>query len=100
MVGVDVRISKMTPIPGDKQNSQERVKKRSGGIASKLFNKFDSDRKYDPFADMDPVIQDSKAGMEALLSMCNMVEINSLCGALGITEPSTRTAKTQKASLR
>ena len=41
-----------------------RVKKGGGGgLASKLFNKFDSDRKYDPFLDNDPVIQDSKEGM-------------------------------------
>lgn len=38
-------------------------KEGGGGPASKLFNKFDSDRKYDPFLDTDPVIQDSKEGM-------------------------------------
>lgn len=38
-----------------------------GGLASKLFNKFDSDRKYDPFLDTDPVIQDSKEGMVSAL---------------------------------
>lgn len=38
-----------------------------GGLASKLFNKFDSDRKYDPFLDNDPVIQDSKEGMVSVL---------------------------------
>eukprot|EP00903_Cladosiphon_okamuranus_P010866 g10263.t1 len=67
-----------------------------GGLASKLFNKFDSDRKYDPFLDTDPVIQDSKEGMEALLSMCNAVEINSLFGALGFVVPCPRSAKEQQ----
>ncbi|CAM9881698.1 unnamed protein product [Ectocarpus fasciculatus] len=67
-----------------------------GGLASKLFNKFDSDRKYDPFLDTDPVIQDSKEGMEALLSMCNAVEINSLFGALGFVVPCPRNAKEQQ----
>lgn len=67
-----------------------------GGLASKLFNKFDSDRKYDPFLDMDPIIQDSKEGMEALLSMCNAVEINSLFGALGFVVPCPRNAKEQQ----
>lgn len=37
-------------------------------MASKLFNKFDSDRKYDPFLDTDPVIQDSKEGMVSALN--------------------------------
>ena len=141
-----------------------RVKKGSGGgLASKLFNKFDSDRKYDPFLDDDPIIQDSKEGMvgalemtslwlhtvdfpllppsehpectssrrakrlvstwsygniksttsrkddvvhstntdqhltqEALLSMCNAVEINSLFGALGFVVPCPRSAKEQQ----
>lgn len=39
-----------------------------GGLASKLFNNFDSDRKYDPFLDTDPVIQDSKEGMVSALN--------------------------------
>lgn len=75
------------------------TKKRSkpaGGLASKLFDKFDSDRKYDPFLDTDPVIQDSKEGMETLLSMCNAVEINSLFGALGFVVPCPRKAKEQQ----
>lgn len=75
----------------------ERAKVIGSRALASRFNKFDSDRKYDPFADTDPVIQDSKAGMEALLSMCNMVEINSLCGALGIVEPVTRSEQTEKA---
>lgn len=76
-----------------------RTKKRSkpaGGLASKLFDKFDSDRKYDPFLDTDPVIQDSKEGMETLLSMCNAVEINSLFGALGFVVPCPRKDKEQQ----
>lgn len=72
--------------------------KPGGGLASKLFDKFDSDRKYDPFLDADPVIQDSKAGMETLLSMCNAVEINSLFGALGFVVPCPRRAKEQQVS--
>lgn len=40
-----------------------------GGLASKLFNKFDNDRKYDPFLDTDPVIQDSKEGMVSALRL-------------------------------
>ena len=79
------------------------TKKRSkpaGGLASKLFDKFDSDRKYDPFLDADPVIQDSKAGMETLLSMCNAVEINSLFGALGFVVPCPRKAREQQVSGR
>lgn len=86
-----------------KTKKRERAKDGGGGggggLATRLFNKFDSDRKYDPFADTDPVIQDSKAGMEALLSMCNLVEINSLCGALGIVDPATRSEQTHKAGV-
>lgn len=82
--------------PGGKQES---VKRGRGGGASNLFNAFDSNRKYDPFLDTDPVIQNSKAGMEALLSMCNGVEINSVCGALGIVEPCSRSAKTQQVKI-
>ena len=65
------------------------------GLASKLFDKFERDRQYqyDPFSDSDPVIQDSKAGMENLLSMSNPVEIDSLYGALGFVEPCPRRAK-------
>lgn len=44
-----------------------RGKQGGGGLASKLFDKFDSDRKYDPFLDTDPVIQDSKEGMVSAL---------------------------------
>lgn len=73
--------------------SQQRRKMKPRGAASKLFDKFSSDRQYDPFLDSDQVIQDSKAGMETLLSMCNPVEINSLYGALGFIEPCTRRAK-------
>lgn len=75
-----------------------KTKKRARGAASKLFNKFDSDRKYDPFLDSDVVMQDSKAGMEALLSMCNAVELNSVCGSLGMVEPCPRKAKEQQVS--
>lgn len=88
-------------VPGTKTKRERRVKqggRGGGGLASRLFNKFDSDRKYDPFADMDPVIQESKAGMEALLAMCNPVELNSLCGALDIAEPAPRSEKVQKVS--
>lgn len=54
--------------PNDARLSQNTMPARrgeggGGGLASKLFNKFDSDRKYDPFLDTDPVIQDSKEGM-------------------------------------
>ncbi|CAN0151118.1 unnamed protein product [Ectocarpus sp. 8 AP-2014] len=76
--------------------TETRRGRGGGGLASKLFNKFDSDRKYDPFLDTDPVIQDSKEGMEALLSMCNAVEINSLFGALGFVVPCPRNAKEQQ----
>lgn len=76
--------------------TETRPGRGGGGLASKLFNKFDSDRKYDPFLDTDPVIQDSKEGMEALLSMCNAVEINSLFGALGFVVPCPRNAKEQQ----
>lgn len=71
----------------------QRSKMKPRGAASKLFDKFSSDRQYDPFLDSDQVIQDSKAGMETLLSMCNPVEISSLYGALGFVEPCTRRAK-------
>ncbi|CAM9515346.1 unnamed protein product, partial [Discosporangium mesarthrocarpum] len=67
--------------------SKTSKKKRSRGpknLASK-FDKFDKDRKYDPFMDQDPIMRDMKEGMEALVSMCNGVELNSLCGALGVT---------------
>lgn len=70
--------------------------KKGAGVASKLFDTFNRERKYDPFLDTDPVIQDSKIGMETLLSMCNAVEINSICGALGMMEPCTRSAKMEK----
>ncbi|CAN0171507.1 unnamed protein product [Ectocarpus sp. 12 AP-2014] len=76
--------------------TETRPGRGGGGLASKLFNKFDSDRKYDPFLDTDPVVQDSKEGMEALLSMCNAVEINSLFGALGFVVPCPRNAKEQQ----
>lgn len=71
-----------------------------GSTVSKLFNKFDSDRRYDPFLDKDRVIQDSKEGMETLLSMCNTVEINSLFGALGFVVPCPRKAKEQQVIYR
>lgn len=77
-------------------NGTKRGKGGGGGLASKLFDKFDSNRKYDPFLDTDPVIQDSKEGMEALLAMCNAVEINSLYGALGFVVPCPRNAKEQQ----
>lgn len=84
-------------MPGDATGAKRR-KEGAGGLASKLFNKFDSDRKYDPFLDKDPVIQDCKEGMEALLAMCNAVEVNSVYGALGFVVPCPRKAKEQQVS--
>lgn len=76
--------------------TKKKQSKPAGGLASKLFNKFDSDRKYDPFMAADLVIQDSKKGMENLLLMCNTVEINSLHSALGFSVPCPRKAKEQE----
>lgn len=81
-------------VTGGSPTSKKR--RKPAGAASDLFNKFDSDRKYDPFEDNDPVIRDSKDGMEALLSMCNAVEINSIFGALGFIAPCPRRAKEQQ----
>ncbi|CAM9411298.1 unnamed protein product [Scytosiphon promiscuus] len=82
-------------MPGTAKGAR-RGKDGAGGLASALFNKFDSDRKYDPFSDADPVVKDSKEGMETLLAMCNAVEINSLYGALGFVVPCPRNAKEQQ----
>lgn len=68
---------------------------KTAGLAS-LFKAFGHHDEYDPFLDEDPVIQDSRIGMETLLSMCSIVEINSLCGALGLVEPCSRMEKTRK----
>lgn len=81
---------------GKKRRDLRNDVKRGAASAQAFFNARSIEDDYDPFLDMDPVIQDSKAGMESLLSMCSVVEINSLCGALGIMEPCTRSEKARK----
>lgn len=93
MVVVANDVTSAATINNSMTKTTKKRNKPGGGSASKLFNKFDSDRTYDPFLDPDFVIQDSKEGMETLLSMCNAVELNSLCGALGFVEPCPRNAK-------